>query len=179
MIDRINNLTIQWLSSLLQRWHPTNICQPGKSCEEAFLYFSFGQADPQWCRVAILDLLRIVYLSMFVFPFESLNCQTYPSHLPYLCNFTFLVLHGSILRNLLQLFLSVQQVSQKSKSGLQARCVQAGSCITDSWTAGRRVTGMTSYSGKKLLTLSYEELSFIVRSCCCEGAESNNTHLIK
>lgn len=82
MIDRINELPIQWLrSSLLQRWHSTNICQPGKSWEEAFLYLSLGQADLQCCSVAILSLFS---LGVYIFPclFFLLN--------PWAANYTLL-----------------------------------------------------------------------------------------
>lgn len=89
MIARINELPIQCLrSSLLQRWlqrtAPNNICQPGGSCEEAFLCLPLVL---QSCHLrSPCFLLRTVYFSM-VFLFWILELPIMPFS-PYLCSFT-------------------------------------------------------------------------------------------
>lgn len=184
-IDRNNELPVQWLrSSLLQRWHRTNICQPGKSREQGFLYLSTRQDDPQCCRVAVLGLLffllRIVYLSTSVSPFESLSCQLYPSQQPYLCSFTFLMsqalLYISFCSSFYQFSSFLRSLSwgytsmQCSSWGLDHRQLNR-------WEEGYRYDKLF---WKKAIDITlWKAVSFIVRSCCCEGAESNNTHLIK
>lgn len=177
MIARINELPIQCLrSSQLQRWlqrtAPNNICQPGGSCEEAFLCLSLVL---QSCHLrSPCFLLRTVY---FFHGFSLLN--------PWAANYALLTLslqfhlvslHGSILCRLFQLLPSGQQISQKSELGLQKYCcVHAGSWITDSWTTARRVIGTTGYSGK-LLTFSSEEPSLSLSDHVAAREQRAETH---
>lgn len=77
--------------------------------------------------------------------------------------------------------LSVWQISQKSEPRLHRHAVRKlglGSQRDEPQGVGLQVC--QAVLGKKnLLTSCYEDLSVIIKSHCWEGAESNNTHLIK
>lgn len=179
MIARINELPNQCLrSSLFQRWlqmTAANIFQPGSSCQEAFLYLSLGQVEPWCCRVAILGLL-VFFLELCIFPcffpFEYLSCQFCLSHQPYLCSFTLFLYTALFCAGFSS---SCHQASRFLRS-LSWGCTNiAGSRITDSWTAGRRVTGTTGCSGK-LLTFSYEEPSLLLSDHVAVREQRAATH---
>lgn len=178
MIARINEWPIQCLrSSQLQRWlqrtAPNNICQPGRSCEEAFLCLSLVL---QSCHLrSPCFLLRTVYFSM-VFLFWILELPITPFSPTLSLQFHLVSLHGSILCRLFQLLPLGQQISQKSELGLHKYCcVHAGSWIIDSWTTARRVTGTTGYSGK-LLTFSSEEPSLSLSDHVAAREQRAETH---
>lgn len=179
MIARNKELPIQSLgSSVFQSWlqmtAPNNICQPGKSHEETFLSMSLGQAEAWYCRAAILDL--VFSLEQCIFPkvvfFFPLN--------PWAASYALLTnpistvspsLHSSILCRFFQLLPPDQQVSQKSELGLHKHW----------WILDHRQLnhGDNRLFWKSIGILLGRAITFIVRSRCCEGAESSNTHLVK
>lgn len=144
-----------------------------------FPLFVFGtgwSSVLQCCHPQSL-LLRSVYLSMFVFPFESLSCQLHPSHQPYsavspflFCMALFYVGFYSFLSGFLR-SLSWGYTSMLCASWVldhrQLNC----------WEEGYRYDRL--FWKKTIEIILWKAISFTVRSCCCEGAESNNTHLIK
>lgn len=144
MIARNKELPIQSLgSSVFQSWlqmtAPNNICQPGQSHEETFLYMSLGQVEAWCCRAATLDLVFSLELCIFpklfffflwilelpIMPFSpTLSLQF---HL--LCTALFCVGFSS----------SCHQISRFPWS-LSWGCTDIGeSWITDSWTTGQQV----------------------------------------
>lgn len=165
------------------RWHPTNICQPDKSSEETFLYLSLWQADPQCCRVAILCLL-VFSLGLCIFPCLSCLLNPWAANYTLLTNlisavspflFRMALFCVGFYNPFYQFSRFLRNLSRGYTSMLCASWVLDHRQL-NRWEEGYRYDRLF---WKKLLTLSYEEPSLIVRSCCCEGAESNDTHLIK
>lgn len=111
-------------------------------------------------------------------PLESLSCLLCTSHLPYLCSFTSPVLHGYVPRALLQLFLSVWQISQKSEPQLHRHAVRKlglGSQRDEPQGVGLQVC--QAVLGKKnLLTSRYEDLSLLLSSHIAGREQRATTH---
>lgn len=121
---------------------PNSVCQPGGSCEEAFLYLSLGQVEPWCCRAAILDLVcfleRCIFLFFFLFSFRILELPIMPFSPTLSLQFHLVSLQSSILCRLFQLLPSGQQVSQKSELGLHKHCWILDHRQLNHWEEGYR-----------------------------------------
>ena len=181
MIDRIKELPIQWLrSSLLQRWHPTNICQPGKSCEETFLYLSLGQADPQCFSVAILSLL-VFSLGLYIFPCLFFHLNPWAANYTFLTNlisavspflFCMALFYVGFYSSFYQFSRFLSSLSWGYTSMLCASCVldhRQPNC----WEEGCRYDRLF---WKKLLTLSYEDPSLLLSDHVAAREQRATTH---
>lgn len=131
----------------------------------------------QSCHLRSCLLLRTMYFSIFfLFSFRILELPIMPFSPTLSLQFHLVSLQSSILCRLFQLLPSGQQVSQKSELGLHKHCWILDHRQLNHWEEGYRDNRLF---WKTIGILLWRAITFIVRSRCCEGAESSNTHLIK